>query len=416
MFRIRKIYDDLSPANLGAIEQVVAIMRRQFPLATEAELNNIPVRLNDPLRYKFRTILFVAEDAEFRVKGFALLLHFPDLQFCHLEFISAAPGRTGGGIGGVLYELVREEAASLKVMGLFFECLPDEAALCRDPKVLKQNIARMRFYERYGVRPIVGTDYDRQLKPEDDNAPFLMFDGLGTGHQLRRDEARKAVTAILERKYGDLCSPEEIAAVAQSFRDDPVRLRENRYVKRGESAVKPVTSQDGITIALIVNRGHDIHHVRDRGYVEAPVRIPAILKELEKTKIFTLLQPRKYAERFIRAVHAKDYVNYLHRACATLAPGKSIYPAVFPIRNITRQPKDLPMRAGYYCIDTFTPQSKRLSGRQRRGGLRHDRRRSLVGRIPPRLRPGAAAGSSCRASRFRRFLLFQFRRRGGGLP
>ena len=79
MFRIRKIYDDTSPANRIAIKQVVEIMRRQFPLITEAEVENIPGRLQDPLKYKFRSILFVAEDAEFRIKGFALLLHFPDL-------------------------------------------------------------------------------------------------------------------------------------------------------------------------------------------------------------------------------------------------------------------------------------------------------------------------------------------------
>jgi acetoin utilization deacetylase AcuC-like enzyme len=32
-----------------------------------------------------------------------------------------------------------------------------------------------------------------------------------------------------------------------------------------------------------------------------------------------------------------------------------VYPYVFPIRNATRPPKELPIRAGYYCIDTFTP-------------------------------------------------------------
>jgi acetoin utilization deacetylase AcuC-like enzyme len=35
--------------------------------------------------------------------------------------------------------------------------------------------------------------------------------------------------------------------------------------------------------------------------------------------------------------------------------GKSLYPYVFPIRNPTRRPKELSVRAGYYCIDTFTP-------------------------------------------------------------
>jgi acetoin utilization deacetylase AcuC-like enzyme len=48
-------------------------------------------------------------------------------------------------------------------------------------------------------------------------------------------------------------------------------------------------------------------------------------------------------------------VEYLKRACALVPEGKSIYPYVFPVRNAARPPKDLPLRAGYYCIDTFTP-------------------------------------------------------------
>ena len=45
--------------------------------------------------------------------------------------------------------------------------------------------------------------------------------------------------------------------------------------------------------------------------------------------------------------------------CTRHAPayprGKSVYPYVFPIRNAARPPKQLSVRAGYYCIDTFTP-------------------------------------------------------------
>ena len=33
----------------------------------------------------------------------------------------------------------------------------------------------------------------------------------------------------------------------------------------------------------------------------------------------------------------------------------SVYPYVFPIRHPDRRPKDIAVRAGYYCIDTFTP-------------------------------------------------------------
>ena len=54
-------------------------------------------------------------------------------------------------------------------------------------------------------------------------------------------------------------------------------------------------------------------------------------------------------------MHDADFVDYLQRACENAPEGKSVYPYVFPIRNATRPPKELSVRAGYYCIDTFTP-------------------------------------------------------------
>lgn len=104
MFRIRKIHDAVSPRNAHAIEQIQAIIRNQFPLATEKEIQKLSGQLMDPMKYQYRSVIFAAEDAIGRLKGFALLLHVTDLNFCYLEYISAAPGMTGGGIGGVLYE------------------------------------------------------------------------------------------------------------------------------------------------------------------------------------------------------------------------------------------------------------------------------------------------------------------------
>jgi acetoin utilization deacetylase AcuC-like enzyme len=64
---------------------------------------------------------------------------------------------------------------------------------------------------------------------------------------------------------------------------------------------------------------------------------------------------KEYSLRHVLAVHDAAYVNYLKRACAKVPQGDSIYPYVFPIRNHARPPKELLIRAGYFCIDTFTP-------------------------------------------------------------
>ncbi len=354
MFRIRRVYDPTLPSDQDAVSQVQRILQTQFSLVDEADVRKIPAQMLDPLKYRFRAVLFVAEDGR-QVKGFALLLHAPDLRFAYLDFISAAQTRTGRGIGSALYERVREEALSLGCEGLFFECLPDDPALCRDPATLKQNAARLRFYERYGARPIAGTKYETPLKPGDDCPPYLVFDDLGRGARLPRDRARAVVEAILGRKYKGVCPPEYNRMVLESFVDDPVRLRDPTY-PRGEASipVRHVPSVDR-RIALVVNDRHEIHHVRERGYVEAPVRISSILREVEKTGLFERREPSHYSEKHIRAVHDGDFVDYLRKVCAHVAPGTSVYPYVFPLRNAARQPTELPVRAGYYCIDTFTP-------------------------------------------------------------
>ena len=106
---------------------------------------------------------------------------------------------------------------------------------------------------------------------------------------------------------------------------------------------------------MIVNEGHDIHHVKDHGYVESPVRLSAIMHHLNKTSLFTRINPKRTSESHIKAVHDPNFVHYLRRACARLPIGKSIYPIIFPIRNVMRPPKDFELQVGYYCMDTFTP-------------------------------------------------------------
>jgi acetoin utilization deacetylase AcuC-like enzyme/GNAT superfamily N-acetyltransferase len=355
MFRIRQVYDDTTRANAGAIVQIQEILSTQIPGLDSADIDKLPAMLRDPLKYRFKGILLVGEDDRDQVRGFALILHAPDLHFSYLEYISAAPGATGGGIGGALYERVRQEARALGCVGLFFECLPDDPTLSPDPETRKQNVARLRFYERYGAFPVANTAYETPLTEGDPDPPYLVYDSLGRQEGLSRKSARAMVRAILERKYGDVCPESYVAMVVKSFLDDPVRLRAPRYVKIDEKGSAPKAPVPERHIALAVNAEHSIHHVRERGYVESPVRIPSILGEIQKTGLFEELRVRHFGDRYLEEVHDRAYLTYLKRACQRVPEGKSVYPYVFPIRNAARPPRDLPLRAGYYCIDTFTP-------------------------------------------------------------
>ena len=388
MFRIRKVQDDVAAANAMAVGRVQAILRDRFPLLHDDEVTALPAKLRDPFKQRFRPILLVAEDAQAssreriapapgagggpgngghaasgegaqgagdRVIGFALLLHAPDLGFCFLDFVASDAARAGRGLGGALYERVREEALALGARALYFECLPDDEALSPDPVIRADNAARLRFYERYGARPIAGTAYETPVRAGDTDPPYLVLDALGRAPLPGCDEVRRVVRAILQRKYRELCPPGYVDTVVESFRDDPVRLRPPQYQRRRVSpTVRPVRRLDQ-RILLVVNDRHDIHHVRERGYVEAPVRVAAILAELDRTSLFQRLEPRRFPESWIRAVHDGRLVDYLRAACAAVGQGRSAYPYVFPIRNAMRPPKELPLRAGYFCIDTFTP-------------------------------------------------------------
>jgi acetoin utilization deacetylase AcuC-like enzyme/GNAT superfamily N-acetyltransferase len=355
VFRIRRIHDDNIPIDKEAIAHVQNILRTQFSEISEKEISKLPEQLRNPLKYRFRSTILVADDLRGRVKGFAFFFYMSDLNFCYLDFVSTAQKSMGRGIGGALYERVREEALSLNTIGLFLECLPDDPALCKNPDVLKQNIARLRFYERYGARPITNTAYETPVKPEDDCPPYLVYDDLGTGRKLSSETARKVVRAILERKYGSYCPRDYTTMVVESFKDDPVLLREPRYVKKEAPIPAKLSHSTEKSIALVVNDRHQIHHVRERGYVESPVRIDSILKEILPTGLFQAMEPRRFSMDHIKAVHEPRFVEYLKTVCMNIEPQKSVYPYVFPIRNVARPPKELPIRAGYYCIDTFTP-------------------------------------------------------------
>lgn len=350
MFRIRKIYDDTTVANRHAIEQVQSIIRQQFPTARREDLEKIPLQLHDPVKFKYRSVLFVADNAAGNVKGFAIMLHLADLNVAYLELISVAPKKNGGGLGSILYERIREESIRLKVHGLFFECSIDDSRIT-NPETLKTNQLRMRFYERYAAYPICNNVYDSPVNPGDQDLYYLMYDALETAVPLPLPLARQVVRAILERKYRGIVCKEQVEEVVNSFQDDPVVLRPPKY----KTKPTPVQRHEKTAIALVVNEGHAIHHVTDKGYLEAPIRLPQILKEIDRTGLFERIQPRKTPISLLRRIHDPEYLAFLRDVCKQLPIDKSIYPSVFPGRNRFRKSSDIEVQLGCFCTDTMTP-------------------------------------------------------------
>ncbi|MCB9525073.1 MAG: histone deacetylase family protein [Myxococcales bacterium] len=352
MFRIRRVHEAQLAGNRSAVEQVQAMLREVFPLARAKEIDELPGQLVNALGKGFQTLLYVAERRH-QVIGVALLLHEPEIGFLYLDYLSAAPGRTGRGLGDALYRATRETARRLGVKAILMECLPDDPALCKDAEQRRQNAARLKFYERYGARPVAGTAYETPLDDSDDAPPYLVCDPLGG--RVRRALAQAAVRAILERKYAWLCTPAYNEAVVASFTHDPIALRAPRYTPADERPPAPEPGEAADQVLVIANDRHDIHHIRERGYVESPARLRSILKALRRSPSFEEAEPRRHPDAAVLAVHDPEYVRYFRKVCEGLGPDEPVYPYVFPVRNAARPPKELSVRAGYYCVDTFTP-------------------------------------------------------------
>jgi len=355
MFRIRKITNPNLEGNKQLVEKIKEIILQQFAALRPEQIEEISKQMLNPVSKKYQTSLIIADDFRGNIRGFAIMMFMSDLKFCYLDFLSVTPGRPTSGVGGSIYERIREEAASLGTIGIFFECLPDDPALCRDQSVIKQNQKRLAFYERYGAYPIINTAYETPVKDSDDCPPYLVYDDLGTHRPLRAEEMKKIFKAILLRKYSDLCPPDYIEMVINSVKEDPVKLREARYVKIFKAEENDQRKSGDIKIRLFVNGKHHIHHVKEIGYVESPVRVKTIFREISKLGVISEEKVREYPDRFIYDIHDRAYVKYFRTVCSGLEPGRSVYPYVFPIRNTARPPKELSVRAGYYCIDTFTP-------------------------------------------------------------
>ncbi|MCF7957865.1 MAG: histone deacetylase family protein [Phycisphaerae bacterium] len=352
MIRITRVHRTVLPIEKERIAQVQEIFRQNFEeLAEYAE--KIPDLLENPIKYGYTTVLLVSETSLGRVTGFSLFIIFANVRSAVLDFIAVRRDIRGGGTGSVLYEATRDYLKEMNCLGLYLEALPDDATVVKDAAILKENQQRLRFYESYGVRPIINTAYETPI--DDSAAPHLLYDALDRNSPLRRSQCRAVIRTILIKKYSHLVSAEYIEQVAGSVTDDPVKIREPKYIKKELPPSQNYRDRLEKTFLMVCGSAHEVHHVHERGYVERPARVKAIQATLQKTTLFESIQPRHFGQEHILAVHDADFVRYLKAVCLKLHSTRPVYPYVFPIRRPERRPHDLAVRAGYYCIDTFTP-------------------------------------------------------------
>ena len=349
MFFIRHISDLSTARNRESLARVQVLFRQTFPDVADYA-DTLPTQLARIAKRKYRIVLLVLEDARARLKGFALAHHHADLGFLYLDYLVGSTRGRRTGAGGALYEALRDTALGLGATAIFMDVPPDDPDKVSDHARLKANRARLRFYERYEARPIINTGYDGPPPlGQDYDPPYLVVERLKG--EISRSYCRKVVAAILGRKYGWKRTDPYTKAIVASFTDDPVRLREPLYTRR------PAKSEATGILHMVLAEHHEVHHVRERGYVERPARVTAIQEGLKRmaTKVHVA---KRRSLRAIMAVHDRDFVTYLDTMCGKLGPDETLYPYVFPYRRPDRKPKEHWLRAGYYCIDTFTPLSR----------------------------------------------------------
>ena len=355
MFRISHVLGTHREHDRRCIAEVQALLVAAFPDIAE-QPDYVERKLSAQTTRTYPTILLAAHGPGDRVMGFALADHFEWVGYAYLDFIVTQAEQRGRGLGGALYEALRQDLMARGARGLFLEVPTDDPKQVANPVHLKSNKNRLKFYERYDARPIVNTLYDQPIRPGNPPEPRLLYDPLDQDDPLTPDDAKAVIAAILTERYNYGAADPYVVEVTASVKDSPVRIRKPLYASPEEKRYKVPTRLHPLKV--FCSARHSLHHIRERGYVERPARVDVILKAIGDLPDVERLPVRNFGEGHIRAVHDADFVNYLRNMCQELPADEFIYPYVFPIRRTDRPPHDRSVRAGYYCIDTFTPLSR----------------------------------------------------------
>ncbi len=351
MIRFRRLTDLTSDVDDKLFVAAADLFRAAFPYEASA-IDRIESQMRGQAQLSFEPILLISMDRRRRPTGIAYVYYFAELRYGYLQYIASSPRQPGHGIGAALYEALREVLAAKGARGLFLDIPPIDATKLKEPALLRTNRTRAKFYARYGLSVVENTMWDVEPNPRNDGyLTTLLYDPLGRRARLERAQLRQVIRRILVEQFDYAPDDPFVMKIVSSVRDEPVKLRPL------DSAAEPVRPSRGVYFAplkVVAVERHVIHHLREKGYVERPVRIGAILRGLDGLAV-ERVAGRTFQREHITAVHDKNLVNYLQAMSERLDQKALVYPEVFPIRRPDRIPQALEDRAGYYCADTFTP-------------------------------------------------------------
>src|SRR4051794_25223359 len=127
MFRISYVLGVYREHDRRYLAEIEALFYKAFPdLAGDTDY--IPRKLAQQSTRGYPAILLAAHGAGDRVVGFALADYFESIGLAYLDFIVTNEERRGRGLGGALYEALREDLIARGAKGLFFEVPTDDPA------------------------------------------------------------------------------------------------------------------------------------------------------------------------------------------------------------------------------------------------------------------------------------------------
>src|SRR3954447_20663791 len=152
MFRISHVLGAHRQHDRRCIAEIQVLFEAAFPdLAGDGDY--IAKKLSASPARGYPSILLAAHGPGDRVLGFALADYFESIGYGYLDFIVTEAERRGRGLGGALYEALREDLIARGAEGLFLEVPTDDPTQVLVAAELKANKTRLKFYERYGALP-----------------------------------------------------------------------------------------------------------------------------------------------------------------------------------------------------------------------------------------------------------------------